>query len=92
MPDETESYTAASIRILNADEVVERFEWAQIGELAAQYGKDPEWIERGFRACDTAGVGHEYFVDRYLRRDTTVPLHEGVQEAFLNLFVRKAKP
>lgn len=84
------SYTSASIRVLSESEILERFDWAKIGSLAEQFNKDPEWIDRGFRACVEAGVHETYFIRRYLEGDKSVPAHEGVEEAYRQLFVRKA--
>jgi hypothetical protein len=88
--ENTQSYTASSIRVLKEAEVLERFDWAKIGALAEQYGKSEEWIRKGFTACTEAGVHESYFVRRYLEGDKTVPAHEGVEEAFRRLFVRRA--
>ena len=85
-----QSYTASSIRVLKEAEILERFDWAKIGSLAAQYGKPEEWIRKGFTACTEAGVHESYFVRRYLEGDKTVPAHEGVEEAFRRLFMRKS--
>ena len=85
-----QSYTAASIRVLGAHEILERFDWAKIGSLTEQYGKDAAWIERGFQACLEAGVHESYFIQRYLVGDKSVPRHEGVEEAYRDLFVRKS--
>jgi hypothetical protein len=65
----TAPYTASAIRILTADEVADRFSWARVAELAERYRKPAAWIERGLEACRRAGVGDEYFVDRYLKRE-----------------------
>ena len=88
--ENTQSYTASSIRVLREAEILERFDWAKIGSLAAQYGKDEGWIRKGFTACTEAGVHESYFIRRYLEGDKTVPAHEGVEEAFRRLFVRKS--
>lgn len=84
-------YTAASIRVLSGAEILERFDWAKIGSLAEQYGKDPEWIERGFQACVDAGVHETYFIRRYLQGDKSMPAHEGVEEAYRQRYVRRAR-
>ena len=77
-------YNAASIRILEPSEVAQRFGWAKVAELAERYRKPAAWIERGLEACRRAGVGDEYFVQRYLRREP-VPRHEGVDAAMREL-------
>lgn len=77
-------YTAASIRILKREEVAQRFEWAAIGALAAQFQRPVVWIERGFAACQAAGVSPDYFVEKYLEgRD--LPKNDAVDYQFKQL-------
>lgn len=76
-------YTAASIRVLRDDEIVQRFEWAQVAALAEQYRRDAGWVRRGLEACAAAGVAPGYFIRRYLDGDRSVPKHEGVEAAFI---------
>lgn len=83
-----QDYTAKDIRILSDEDIIEKFDWAKIGSLSEQYKAPTEWIERGFMACDRAGVPVEYFIDRYLKKDKEVPFHEGVDEAYRELFLR----
>lgn len=79
------SYTAADIRVLEPQEVVERFTWARIGELCDRYNRPAEWIERGFEACSRAGVDPEaYFVPRYLQK-LDLPRNLEVEVAFVEL-------
>ena len=78
------AYTAANIHILTPSEVASRFTWARAVELAERYRKPAAWIERGLEACRRAGVGDDYFVQRYLRREP-VPRHEGVDAAMREL-------
>ena len=78
------TYTASAIRILEPTEISQRFSWARVAELAERYRKPAAWIERGLEACRRAGVGDEYFVQRYLRREP-VPRHEGVDAAMREL-------
>lgn len=81
-------YTAKDIRILNDEDIIEKFDWAKIGALSEQYKVPAEWIERGFMACEQAGVDVDYFINRYLKKDKSVPFHEGVDEAYRELFLR----
>jgi hypothetical protein len=74
-------YTAASIRILPPQEVVERYDWAKIGALAAQYSVPAEFVERGLEACRRAGAEPEYFVGRYLAGDKSIPKNAEVEDA-----------
>ena len=77
-------YNASSIRILEPTEIIQRFTWARVAELAERYRKPAAWIERGLEACRRAGVGDDYFVQRYLQR-LPVPRHEGVDAAMREL-------
>ena len=80
-----DNYNARSIRILQPDEVNERFEWHKIEELAQQYQRSPKWIERGFEACWRSGVDKDYFISRYLDKDPSVAPIAIVGEAFREL-------
>jgi len=78
----TDSYDADAIKILAPTEVTEKFEWAEIGGLAHQYGMSAKLIQRGFAACAQVGVDPSYFVRRYLAGDKTVPFDPAVDEAY----------
>ena len=84
-------YDASSIRVLRADEIASRFEWVHIADLAKKYARPEEWIERGFRACEHAGVSPDYFVERYLEK-AGVDFREDVDAAFRELYLRKFDP
>jgi len=86
-----ETYTAADIKILATGQVVHRWVWAEVGLLATQYRRSEEWIRRGLLACDAAGVSHDYFVDRYLRK-LPIPLHPGVDAAMRELLASEDAP
>lgn len=83
----SETYTAASIQILDAEQVAQRWFWAEAGLLATQYRRPEEWIRRGLLACEAVGVSHDYFVDRYLKK-LPIPLHPGVDAAMRSLMER----
>ena len=85
---EDSSYDASCIRVLQPDEAVERFEWIHIEQLAREYSRPATWIERGFRACEWAGVPNSHFVNCYLRKDGTGK-HDGVDAAFRELYLNK---
>lgn len=87
----SETYTAANIQILDAGQIAHRWFWAEAGLLATQYRRPEEWIRRGLLACEVAGVSHDYFVDRYLRKQP-VPLHSGVDSAMRALMDRANGP
>lgn len=82
-------YTASSIRVLKDQDILQ-FEWARVGALAAQYGKDQGWVRKGIEACQFAGVSEDYFIGRYILGDKSIPRHEGVEEAFRNQFLRRS--
>ncbi len=84
-------YNAHSIKVLKDEEILQ-FEWAMVGHLANQYGKDEGWIRRGIQACQHVGVNESYFIDRYVREDKSVPFRVDVQEAFRELHLWVAKP
>ena len=86
-----DGYSAKDIKILSDMEVIDRFDWAKVGALAAQYNRPAEWIERGLGACAEVGVSPDYFIRRYLDGDKTVPRHDGVDAAFRTLYVEKSK-
>lgn len=79
-------YTAASITILESNEVLERFFWAKANDLAVTYRKPLEWIERGLQACERVQVPHDYFIDRYLKK-LPIPKDQGVDAAFRDLLI-----
>lgn len=81
-------YNADSIRILDAGDIVERFDWAQAAELAAQYRRPQQWIERGLEACRRAGVERDYFIDRFLKR-LPIPRNDVVDAAFRELLTER---
>ena len=84
------AYTASSIRILETTEIIQRFSWARVAELAERYRKPADWISRGLEACRRAGVGDEYFVQRYLQR-LPVPRDVAVDEAMRELVAEQAR-
>lgn len=84
------NYTATNIRILDTDEVCERFPWAEAHELALTYKKPQEWIERGLKACDRVRVSHDYFIDRYLRK-LHIPMREDVNAAITDLLIEDSR-
>lgn len=89
--DATSTYNAASIRILSEAEIIAKFEWAKLGHLAAQYKRDEAFVRKGIEACEHVGVDPEYFIQRYLAGDKTIPLREDVDAAFRELFLRAAE-
>ena len=83
-------YNASCIRVMSDAELVEAFDWAKATALSIQYGKDPQWIERGLAACQAVGVSGHYFIQRYLVGDKSVPRHEDVDAAFREMWIEKA--
>lgn len=64
----SEEYTADCIKVTTGDQ----FEWVLEGNLAADYQKPLDFIQRGLEACRLAHQPKEYFIDRYLKADKTV--------------------
>jgi len=85
MTETVPDYTASSIKILSDSEILEAFDWAKVGHLATQYNRDSDFIERCLQACARVGVNHSYFIGRYLEGDKTIPLHEGVNAAMVDI-------
>lgn len=65
----SDEYTADAIKICDGSQ----FDWVIEGSLAAQYGRDIDFIKRGLEACKLANVSFDYFIDRYLKKDKSVP-------------------
>jgi hypothetical protein len=65
-----QAYTASNIRILSGSErfASPAFDWGLAEDLAHEFNKPVEWIERSIRACREAGVSPQYFIDRYLKK------------------------
>jgi len=85
-------YTAADIRVLDMQEVEDRFAWVKAENLAEQYNRPLEWVLRGIEACRRGGLpGPEYFIARYLKKDRSVTQEPAVDLAMreLNLEARE---
>jgi len=75
-------YTAESITIRT--EAVHS--WEVVASLADRYPFRPvEWLERGLQACELAGVGFDYFIDRYLERDGITPMNPDVNDCMVEI-------
>ena len=85
MTDTAASYSASSIQILPAPEAIEKFAWLKAEELAARTGRPVDWIKRGLQACEQAGVGHDYFIRRYLDKDRSAPRNADVEAAMADI-------
>lgn len=83
-----EKYDASCIEILDVEDVRARWFWAKAGELATRFNRPESWIRRGLTACEAAGVPHDYFVDRYLKR-LSVPRDMTVDAAYRELHLSK---
>lgn len=84
MPDE-KPYDASSIRVLSTEEYSTKFFWAKAGDLAIEYKKPEPWIRRGLEACERVHVPHDYFVNRYLLNDKSIPHNPTVDLVFVEL-------
>lgn len=79
-------YSASSIRVLTQAEIVDKFEWANVGFLAEQYPlANIVFIRRGIEACRRCSVDPSYFIHRYLDKDATIPLNRDVEAAYREL-------
>jgi len=76
----TATYTAANIKILSPDDLCldPAFDWRLVDDLASKYTKDRHFIARNVAACREAGISPQYFIDRYLKDDKTIPLDDAV--------------
>lgn len=81
----TQEYNASSIRILKPEEAEQRFEWLRAENLATQYSKPLEFVERGIEACRRASVDLDFFIKRYLEGDKSGEKNILLEEAFLEL-------
>lgn len=71
-------YDASCIKITSG----EQFDWAIEGSLAERYGKDLGFVQRGLLSCMLAGVSRDFFIDRYLKGDDSIPRNPLVEEIF----------
>ena len=66
-------YTAENIQIKgHSDEP-----WIMAIALAEEFNKPVQLIQRGLEACRLANVGHDYYIDRYLK-GKVIPLNKDV--------------
>ncbi|CAK1907345.1 conserved hypothetical protein [Vibrio crassostreae] len=71
-----QEYNATCIKILRPEEV-KQFDWVLLSELAEQYKQPTEWLQRGFEASRRLNLDpREYFVPRYVLKDTVKPYPE----------------
>ena len=64
------SYDAHSIKILSEAELKSKFLWLQAGELAKRYNQPLKFVTRGLEVCYRLGLDPDYFVDRYLKKQS----------------------
>ena len=69
-------YTASSIEIRDHSVDI----WSSAIALSEKYERSVEWIEAGLLACELCGIGHDYFIRRYLDDDKTIPLNHDVNK------------
>jgi hypothetical protein len=81
------AYTASSIAILSDSGRISdpTFDWELAQQLAGDFCRHVEFIERSILACRQAGVSPEYFIDRYLLRKP-IPMNEEVDQAARKLY------
>jgi hypothetical protein len=81
------SYNADNIKILKPEEIQEQFgNWASTAhQLAHDYKKPIEFIERGLEACRRSHVSEDYFVERYLNANKSIAQNRLVADAYVEL-------
>jgi len=82
---DSREYNADSIKILDPKQAEQRFEWLQAENLAAQYSKPLEFVERGIEACRRSSTDISFFIQRYLEGDKSGEKNILLEEAFLEL-------
>jgi hypothetical protein len=76
-------YNAKSIKILTPEQVSGRFGWAYVIQLSDKYpSSSPEFISRGLEACRRCSIPPDYFIEKYLDNDASVPKNTDVEEAY----------
>ena len=78
-------YDASSIKILQQEEIEERFEWVKIERLAQEYLRDKQWIADGLEACIRCNVSQEYFIEYYLKKNKEVKYLSEVTDTYKEL-------
>lgn len=76
------TYDADSIKILTDEQVNEKFGWMKSDTLAKKYHKDETWVANGLEACRRCGLEPDYFIERHLEGNKTIPKNELIDEAF----------
>jgi hypothetical protein len=82
---DSREYNADSIKILDPKQAEQRFEWLQAENLAAQYSKPLEFVQRGIEACRRSSTDLSFFIQRYLEGDKSGGKSILLEEAFLEL-------
>ena len=84
-----QAYTASSIVILSDSERLSdpTFDWELAQQLARDFCRPVEWVERGIRACREAGTDPQYFINRYLHHQSQtermlIPMNQDVDQAY----------
>ena len=77
-------YNASSIRVLTAKEIQDNFDWNRAAQVAKDYQRPVEFINRGFEACRLAGLSPEWFINKYLEKED-VPDNEEFTEVYKDL-------
>ena len=77
-------YNASSIKVLSQEEIRTTQAWAMAGALSAEYPNVPlKIIQKAMGVIDQIGGEYmEYYVNRYLKGDRTIPLSKTFSEAY----------
>lgn len=78
-------YNAANIKLPSDEELLKQTPWLMAGTLANEYDRDQAFIERGIEACQLAGESVDYFINRYLKGDRTIPENKEVSVISMEL-------
>lgn len=74
------TYNENSIRILEENEIHDRFLFKKIEALAIEYNTSAKWLQRVFEAAAMVDISDEYVVDKYLKK-MDLPISHELQEA-----------
>ncbi|TKG17752.1 hypothetical protein [Vibrio lentus] len=81
-----DNYNADSIRILSPEELAAKaFPWDTVEQLVDRYTAPKETVQRGIEACFFTNTPVDYYENRYLKNDRTVPIIQEHYDAYLEL-------
>ena len=60
-----------------------------IKSLSKKYGKYEIWVANGLEACRRCGLGHDYFIERYLKGNKSIPKNDLIDDAFRDVLLEQ---